>query len=819
MSFSNTNRCFRQGFYHTPFVKENTMRIRGLVHIISAVLLISGAFAADWAQFTPPRVRTVLNLNTSWKFMKQNLTGAQATNYSDASWSSINLPHSFDIPYFRASKAVPPYVGWYRRHVTIAQASLTAHKRFSLEFGGSFIVTTVYVNGDSVGQHCGGYTGFAYDITQYLAAGDNVIAVKVDGSWQHVVAPRSGEHIFIGGIYRDVSLVVTEPIHVAWYGTFVTTPTVSTSSAVIKVKTEVVSADSLSDTCTVENIVVDADGNTVATMQSTQKVTANATDTFVQISSPVASPNLWSPSSPYLYAVYTEVYKGSQLVDNYESPLGIRSVKWTTDSGLFLNGKHIWLHGADAHQDHAGWGDATTRTGCARDVKLINKCGMNFIRGSHYPHNPAFADECDSLGICFWSEMCFWSSGASSTDTTMWEMNCIPNTAAEQQTFDSNVITQLREMVKINRNHPSIVIWSMCNEVFFPTGGSQDTLKKGLLEKMVAVCHQQDSTRLAAIGGAQRSGYDLCGDAAGFNGDGATLYISPAMPNMVTEYGSCQEDRPGTYTACWGSSLQTADDSAVEYPWRSGISLWCAFHHGSNANMGNMGILDHARLPLEGWYYYRQKNLGIASPTWPSAGTAAKLAIFADRDTITDDGKSDVQLTVQVQDAAGNWLSNTPNISLTDNSGLGIFPSANAGGTSITFTGNALEEGVRNGLCAIEYRSYNAGTATITASSTGLAGATQTIVINHVADSSIVYLTTGVKGRPVYASTGKLTRQVRFFGNSLIVPPEMHGRICSVDIYSLQGKLVKELELKGGDAVIKLKNIADNSMIARFSTR
>ena len=463
------------------------MRINGRVSRLCALLLFGGMLTVSWAQYAPPqRVRTVLNLNTSWKFIKQDVAGAQAPTFNDGAWSAVNLPHSFDIPYFRAAFATTPYVGWYRRHFTVDAKAIAAKKRFSLEFGAAFIVSTVYVNGTQVGLHQGGYTGFAYDITNNLTAGDNVIAVRVDGSWQHVVAPRSGEHIFIGGIYRNVSMVVTEPLHVAWYGTFVTTPTVSATSATVQVKTEVVNSDAVTDNCTVKTYVVDAGGNTVATMQSTLQVPAGKIDTFVQVSSAIANPKLWTPATPYLYAVYTEVYKGNQIVDNYQSPLGIRSVAWSGSTGFSINGQHLWLHGADVHQDHAGWGDATANTGCERDVKLVKGCGMNFIRGSHYPHNPAFADACDSLGICFWSEMCFWSCGGLSTDTTTWEMNCYPNTTAEQTAFNANVLQQLTDMIKINRNHPSIVVWSMCNEVFFPTGGPLDPQKKALLATMVA---------------------------------------------------------------------------------------------------------------------------------------------------------------------------------------------------------------------------------------------------------------------------------------------------------------------------------------------
>jgi beta-galactosidase len=356
----------------------------------------------------------------------------------------------------------------------------------------------------------------------------------------------------------------------------------------------------------------------------------------------------------------------------------------------------------------------------------------------------------------------------------------------------------------------------MCNEVFF---GQYTTQQTALLTKMVAATHQLDSTRLAAIGGCQRNGYDAYGDVSGYNGDGATLYMNPVKPNIVTEYGSCTEDRPGSFNACWGN-VQITSDSANQFAWRSGVTLWCAFHHGSNANMGNMGMIDHARLPLERWYYYRQKNLGIAPPTWPSSGTASKLAIITDRAALTDDGTTDAHLIVQIQNSSGTLLANTANITLTDASGLGLFPSvAPAGGTSITFTGNAVDQGVRVGQCAIEYRAYNAGAATITASSNGLTSGTTTIVINHAVDSPIVYPLTGVQERQTAARGPRIMRQERFVGNSVTVPRELRGRECAVALYSLQGKCMKAMYLKGTATSIKIDNAATTAMIARFTTR
>ena len=746
-----------------------------LIAAITAAFF-NGAFAA----YIPPSQRTVLLQNRSWKFIKQDVSGgAQDVGFNDASWSAVGLPHSFDIPYWRWPAATTPTVGWYRKHVSI-DASWISTKRVFIEFEAAFLVSQVYVNGTLAGTHQGGYTGFSYDITTLLHAGDNVLAVRVDGSWCDTVAPRSGEHIFIGGIYRDVYLVITDPLHVTWYGTFVSAPQVSTTSAAVKVKTEIKNDGAAAAACKVKSIVTDASGDIVTSFESTSGVPAGALDTFVQTSGAISSPHLWSPSSPYLYKVYTEVYNGTALVDNFYSPLGIRTVRWDKDSGFFLNGGHLWLQGTNAHQDHAGWGDATTNSGSFRDVKLIKECGMNFIRGSHYPHDPAFSDACDTYGICLWSEADFWGLFY---DATGWKSGAYPAnaTASGKDAFDANVISQLKEMIRIHRNHPSVIIWSMGNEAFFT---NDLTRTKNLLIQMIAAAHAEDSTRAAGIGGVQRSGFDALSDVAGYNGDGAVLYLNPAWPSMVTEYGSCAEDRPGNYTACWGDMVtQTQNDSPIQYAWRSGVALWCAFHHGSNNSAGNMGMIDHARLPLQRWYYYRNKYLGIAPPTWPAAGTAAKLKLTTDNDTITDDGRSDCQLIVQVQDASGNWINNQPSITLTDRNGLGLFP----GGTSVTFTGGAIDKGVLNGLAAIEYRSYNPGTAIIDATSTGLPSSSMTIFIKHVSDT----INTGVVPSEQIRGNPCMEGQVfKAIGNRTALPGAFRGKKSIVSIFNLQGRLL-----------------------------
>jgi hypothetical protein len=762
------------------------------------------------AAYVPPTKRTVLLENKSWAFIKQDVAGAQATAFNDASWSTVGLPHSFDIPYWRAITPTTPTVGWYRKHVSI-DASWISAKRVFIEFGAAFLVSQVYVNGTLVGTHQGGYTGFSYDITTLLHAGDNVIAVRVDGTWNARVAPRGGEHIFIGGIYRDVNLLVTDPLHVTWFGTFVSTPQATATSATVKVKTEIRNDATSAKSCRVVSIVVDSSGNEVTRFESTVSVPSGATDTFVQTSGAIANPHLWSPQIPYMYKVYTEVYDGTTLVDNFSSPLGIRTVRWDKDNGFFLNGQHLWLQGGNVHQDHAGWGDATAQTGSFRDVKMIKDCGMNFIRGSHYPHAPAFSDACDKYGICFWAEMCYWGTGyfVATEPPPNFNASAYPTAAADQAPFEANVKQQLREMIRIHRNHPSIIIWSMGNEVFSSSAAVMPQAKT-LMTGMVAVSHLEDSTRLAAVGGAQRQGFDLLGDVAGYNGDGAAIaaYQHPGFPNMVSEYGICRQDRPGTYDACWGVNLQIANDSPIQYAWRSGASIWCAFHYGSNAGIFGKGMIDHARLPLERWYYYRNKYLGIAPPVWPAAGAAAKLKLTTDRTTITDDGTTDCQLIVQVQDAAGNWISNQPNITLTDRSGLGLFP----GGKSITFTGGAIDKGVLNGLAAIEYRSYNAGTAYIDATSPGLTMSTVTIAVNQ---STAVAPSMAALQNQFYP----MSQMVKSVGNRIAFPQEMQGRKVMVTVYDLQGRLLFSKIVMGQRFVdLTGKDLGSKVLLAKVRT-
>jgi hypothetical protein len=243
---------------------------------------------------------------------------------------------------------------------------------------------------------------------------------------------------------------------------------------------------------------------------------------------------------------------------------------------------------------------------------------------------------------------------------------------------------------------------------------------RALLAKEVALSHELDPTRPAAIGGAQRGSIDLIGDVAGYNGDGARLFIHPKVANAVTEYGSAKEIRPGTYDPHLRDLA-----GQPEYNWRGGQALWSLFDHGSVAGAeGTTGIVDYFRLPKRGWYWYRNSLAHIPPPEWPADGVPTALEITASSSTIEHaDGTDDVQLVVTVVDSAGKQISNTPDVTLRVVSGPGVFPT----GKNIAFR-NGTDIPILDGQAAIEFRSYWSGSTVIEGTSPNLPSARITIV-------------------------------------------------------------------------------------------
>lgn len=670
----------------------------------------------------PGRVR--LNFNADWRFMRDDVAGAQEPGFDDAGWERVGLPHSFSIPYFQ-SPTFYEGPGWYRK--TFDLPTLPEGRRLSLEFEGAFQKAEVFVNGVAVGSHRGGYTGFPIDITAAAKPGRNVVAVRVDNRWDPTLAPRAGEHVFSGGLYRDVWLVAADAVHVPWTGTFVTTPELSAASGRVAVETEVSNDAPEPESVTVLTRILDSTGRTVTKLPD-QVVTApaNTTITAEQLSRPIPHPSLWSPETPVLYRAETRLVVSGRTRDVFQTEFGFRWFSWTADRGFFLNGKHRYFRGANVHQDQAGWGDAVTNGAIDRDVQLMKDAGFDFIRGSHYPHDPHFAEATDHIGMLFLSEAPFWGTAGFKSD---WGASAYPTDPKDRAAFDQSVKQQLAEMIRINRNHPSIVLWGMDNEPFFSAPKTMPEVRR-LLAEEVALAHKLDPTRPASIDGAQRGDIDHIGDVAGYNGDGAVLFPNPGVPNFVAEYDAPISDRPGDYTPGWGDIEHTpgADPKrpySWRFPWRSGEVIWAGFDHGSIAGrrFGSMGIVDYSRLPKRSWYWYRNAYRGVAPPAWPEPGKPAALRLTASAPVLKHaDGTDDVQLVVTVVDAQGRHLSNSPPVHLAIEAGPGELPT----GRAIDFSPDG-DIPIRDGQAAIAMRSWQAGVSRIRATSPGLHDAVLTL--------------------------------------------------------------------------------------------
>ena len=493
-----------------------------------------------------------------------------------------------------------------------------------------------------------------------------------------------------------------------------TTPVVDPERAEVNASVEMVNDKPHAVEVTVTAVVSDA-GRPVAPLTHLRRTIAAGATELVELTGAVDQPVLWHPDHPHLYTLTVSVVVDGTVRDLWTTSFGVRWFEFTADRGFFLNGEHLDLHGANVHQNRGGWGDAGTRSGIRRDIAMVKDLGMNIIRGSHYPHHPWFAEECDRQGLLFWSELHFWGIGGENVEG-YWFASAYPANPEDEPEFEESLRRALREMIRTHRNHPSIVTWSIGNEAFF----SDDHVvgkAKGLTSELVNLAHELDPTRPAAVGGAQRKGFDVLGDIAGYNGDGAAIFHDPGIPNLVSEYHGVHGHGTGEYAVNWEHGVE------VDHPWRSGKILWCAFHYKSIApGAGLQGLVDYFRMPRRPYYWYREKLRGIAPPSFPEPGTAVALRLSSDAREMPTDGTGDVRLVVELLDSDGVRVTDDRAVTLTVVDGEGLFPS----GRSITLSPET--DSLWGGAGAIELRSYAPGTQRVRAISDGVTPAELAVV-------------------------------------------------------------------------------------------
>ena len=397
--------------------------------------------------------RQQLSADSDWKFFLGDQPGGEAPGLADASWRTVNLPHDWSIegrpeennPSAAGGGFFPTGVGWYRK--TFTASPDWRGKRVSVEFDGVYRDAAVYLNGHKLGTHPYGYTGFAFDLTADLNfTGRNVMAVRVDNSAQPNSRWYSGS-----GIYRHVRVVVTDPTHVAHWGVFVTTTKVSDRSATVSILTKVANDSPMPTGVVIETALFDRAGREAGKAESVVTIPAGKEIEAAQ-SVTVATPSLWSPASPALYRAVSRIRKAGKVSDEVETPFGIRSLAWSAEKGLLLNGTPIKLVGGSVHHDNGPLGAAAFDRAEERRVELLKGAGYNAVRTAHNPPSPGFLDACDRLGLLVLDE-----------PFDAWKAHKVKFDYG--QDFDEWWKSDISSMVLRDRNHPSIVIWGIGNEI------------------------------------------------------------------------------------------------------------------------------------------------------------------------------------------------------------------------------------------------------------------------------------------------------------------------------------------------------------------
>ena len=405
---------------------------------------------------------------------------AGAPEFNDSSWQAVDLPHDWSIygPFDQNAVVgggggyLPVGVGWYRKTFSVPDAY--KDKKVAIEFDGVYENSEVWINGHSLGKRPFGYISFVYDLSPYLNFGkDNVLAVRADNSVQPNSRWYSGS-----GIDRHTWLLVTDGLHIPQWGTYVTTPNVSADSADIKLAVRVTNDRAETTDFEMNCSLIDQQGAPVATTSTGGHIDGSV-GRDMQIAMTLAKPHLWSIDDPYLYTVRCEISENGKTVDQYDTPIGIRSIAFDVDKGFLLNGQHVKLNGVCVHQDAGCVGSAVPEGVWERRLKLLKEMGCNAIRTSHNPPTPELLDLCDKMGMCVMDESFDeWQAGKVRQGYHLF--------------FDKWWQQDVTDFVHRDRNHPSIVLWSCGNEIPDQTSVNGVEIVKGLVD----LFHKEDPTRL-----------------------------------------------------------------------------------------------------------------------------------------------------------------------------------------------------------------------------------------------------------------------------------------------------------------------------------
>jgi len=453
---------------------------------VASALKIDRSFAFGHAVESTPERRA--NFDSQWKFFQGDADGAQQPSFRDAGWRHLDLPHDWsiegsfseDAPAKGTGAYLPTGFGWYRKTFTLPVSA--RNKRVVLQFDGVYQRSEVWINGSSLGMRPYGFISFSYDLTPHLAPAGrpNQIAVRVDNSLQPNCRWYTGS-----GIYRHTWLKITDPLHIAEWGTCVRTPSISNENATIEVTNSVMNESDRDAAFDLTTEILDPKGALVQQMSTPHTLRKGGKDQFVH-SLKIESPALWSPATPHLYQARVTVKSHGTTVDQETTNFGIREVQFDADRGFFLNGEHIKLNGACIHSDGGSVGTAVPERIWERRLELLQQMGCNAIRLSHNPPAPELLDMLDRMGFLVMAEA-FDEWKQPKDQTPLYGYH---------KYFDEWSERDLDAMVQRDRNHPSIVIWSVGNEI----PDQSDPQGPARLQQLIDVVRAKDPTRPVTVG-------------------------------------------------------------------------------------------------------------------------------------------------------------------------------------------------------------------------------------------------------------------------------------------------------------------------------
>jgi beta-galactosidase len=583
------------------------------------------------ARSSTPSVRQHLMMDFNWKFIQSDVKDAEKEVFDDSKWRTLNLPHDWSIegefkeeaPTKGAGGYLPTGIGWYRKHFNLS--TIGKDQQFWIEFDGVYMNSDVWINGQHLGKHPYGYTSFYYDLTPFIKKGENIIAVRVDNSLQPNSRWYSGS-----GIYRHVWLNIAGPVHIAQWGTFITTPSVDSSSAIVSVRTSIENSNPVAKKIILRSVVKDESGKEIASVETPVSLSPSG-KTDIEQTLAMASPSLWSIDSPSLYTLHSFIMEGTKENDNLMSTFGIRNIEYDKDKGFLLNGKHVKMNGVCLHHDAGCLGAAVPIQAWERRLQLLKEMGCNSIRTAHNPPAPEFLDLCDKMGFLVMDEA-----------FDEWEIGKGQVEYSYHLYFAELWQSDLLSMIHRDRNHPSIVIWSAGNEVL-DQGKDRGT---EVLQQLIEIFHREDPSRPVTVANDRIADIDYPAklsflelqDIVGYN------YVDRWLKRRELYYSVDRHDHPdwkmlgtenvsipgvrGEYFPGFDKKTVIRPGRTIDYKmnmiqaeqlWRFtsvydyviGDFMWTGIDYLGEANWPNRssrsGVIDLCGFPKDGYYFYQSQ--------------------------------------------------------------------------------------------------------------------------------------------------------------------------------------------------------------------